>query len=140
MLEHLKSSAQKLNLKNISITGFVGRNTVKEIMNITDVAFVCYKNVQILETGSPNKYFDALASGKLIITNFGGWIKTEIEGASCGFSVDPKHPTDFVKKIRPWIRDEKKLREFQQNARKLAEEKYDRKILSSQFADIFTKR
>jgi len=140
MLEHLKSSAQKLNLRNISITGFVDRNTVKEIMNITDAAFVCYKNVPILETGSPNKYFDALASGKLIVTNFGGWIKTEIEEFSCGFSVDPRHPTDFVKKIRPWIRDEKKLRAFQQNARKLAEEKYDRQILSSQFADIFTKR
>lgn len=140
MLEHLKSSARKLNLRNISITGFVDRNTVKEIMNITDAAFVCYKNVPILETGSPNKYFDALASGKLIVTNFGGWIKTEIEEFSCGFSVDPRHPTDFVKKIRPWIRDEKKLRAFQQNARKLAEKKYDRQILSSQFADIFTKR
>ncbi|MBI3481708.1 MAG: glycosyltransferase, partial [Bacteroidetes bacterium] len=140
MLNHLKSSAQKLKLKNISFTGFIDRNTVKEIMNITDSVFVCYKNVPILETGSPNKYFDALASGKLIITNFGGWIKDEIAKMQCGISVDPRHPTDFVKKIEPFLSDRKKLVLHQQASRKLAEEKYHRQKLSSQFADIFKKR
>src|SRR5258708_21315474 len=36
MLDHLRSSAEKLKLKNISFTGFVDRSTVKEVMNITD--------------------------------------------------------------------------------------------------------
>lgn len=139
MLTHLKSSAGKLRLDNISFTGFVNRETVKEIMSITDAAFICYKNVPILETGSPNKYFDALASGKLIIINFGGWIKIEIEKMQCGISVDPMHPTDFVKKIEPFITDKYRLETFQRASRNLAEEKYDRKKLSSQFADIFSK-
>lgn len=140
MLNHLKYSAQKLNLNNISITGFVNREMVKEIMSISDAAFVCYKNVPILETGSPNKYFDALAAGKLIIVNFGGWIKEEIEKTQCGVSVDPHHPTDFVKKVEPFIHDHKKLEAFQRASRNLAEEKYDRRKLSDQFANIFLKR
>jgi len=140
MSERLKSSVLKLKLENISFTGFVDRNTVKEIMNITDAVFVSYKNVPVLETGSPNKYFDGLASGKLIITNFGGWIKNEIEHTGCGVALDPKQPTDFVKKIGPFVEDQKKLFQFQTAARKLAEEKYDRKKLSRQFADIFAKR
>ena len=140
MLAHLKSSAEKLKLKNILFTGFVDRQIVREIMNITDASFVCYKNVPILETGSPNKYFDALASGKLIVTNFGGWIKAEIEKTQCGISLDPKHPTDFVKKMEPFLYNGTKLLEFQQNSRKLAEGKYSRKKLASQFADIFLKR
>ena len=135
MLDHLKASAKKLNLKNISFTGFVNRSTVKEIMNITDAVLICYKNVPILETGSPNKYFDALASGKLIITNFGGWIKEEIEREQCGVSVDPKHPTDFVKKIESFLGNGKNIAAYQQASRKLAEEKYHRKKLSSQFAE-----
>ena len=140
MLNHLKSSCEKLKLKNISFTGFVDRSTVKEVMNITDAVLICYKNVPILETGSPNKYFDALASGKLIITNFGGWIKDEIEKGSCGVYVDSKHPTDFIKKIERFLSNGKILAEYQQASRKLAEEKYHRKKLSSQFADIFLKR
>lgn len=140
LLDHLKSSVQKLKLENISITGFVDRNTVKEIMNITDAVFVSYKSVPILETGSPNKYFDGLASGKLIVTNFGGWIKNEIEQTGCGITVDVGNPSDFVEKITPFLGDKKKLVQHQAAARKLAEEKYHRKKLSGQFADIFAKR
>ena len=109
-------------------------------MNITDAAFVCYKNVPVLETGSPNKYFDALASGKLIIANFGGWIKKEIESIHCGIGVDPAHPTDFLKRITPFLNDKTRLTQYQQASRKLAEEKYQREKLSGQFADIFLKR
>ncbi|MBS1680827.1 MAG: glycosyltransferase family 4 protein [Bacteroidetes bacterium] len=139
LFEHLKSSAEKLNLTNLIFTGAVNRNTVRGILNVTDVAFICYKNVPILETGSPNKYFDALAAGKLIVTNFGGWIKDEIEKNNCGFSVNPNQPTDFVKKIEPFLSSRFNLRPYQQAARKLAEEKYNRSTLSNQFADIFAK-
>jgi glycosyltransferase involved in cell wall biosynthesis len=137
LLNRLKTSVQHLRLENVIVTGFVDRQAVREIMNISDASFICYKNVTILETGSPNKYFDGLASGKLIITNFGGWIKNEVEQFGCGLSLDPQHPTDFVKKILPFVSDQKKLQQFQLAARQLAEEKYHRKKLSRQFADIF---
>ncbi len=134
----LKSAAEKLKLTNITFSGLVDRNTVKEIMNITDAAFVCYKNIPILETGSPNKYFDALASGKLVITNFGGWIKDEIETNQCGFFVNPKQPQDFVNKISVYLADKEKLDQARQNARLLAEQKYHREKLGNQFAALFT--
>jgi glycosyltransferase involved in cell wall biosynthesis len=136
-LSNLKVSTERLDLKNISFTGFVNRATVKEIMTITDAVFVCYKNVPILQTGSPNKYFDGLASGKMIIANFGGWIKEEIESAECGIGLDPKHPSSFVEKIEPFLREKIKLNSYQQSARHLAESKYDRKKLSDIFAGIF---
>lgn len=134
----LKSSAEKLNLNNITITGFVDRSGVKEVMNVTDAVFVCYKNIPVLETGSPNKYFDGLAAGKMIVTNFGGWIKEEIEKEGCGFSCDAKQPADFVKKIKSVIDEKDKLHQYQHAARNLAESKYSRKNLSSIFAGIFS--
>lgn len=138
ILPHLKTSTEKLGLKNISFTGFVNRLQVKEVMNITDAVFVSYKNVPILQTGSPNKYFDGLSSGKMIIVNFGGWIKEEIEKAGCGLYLNPKQPSDFVKNIQPFITDKDKVIQFQRAARSLAESIYDRKKLSAQFANIFT--
>lgn len=139
MLNHLKVSIEELNLENISITDFVSREEVRSILNITDAAFVCYRNVPVLQTGSPNKYFDGLAAGKLIVNNFGGWIKEEIESEQCGISVDPEQPQDFVEKIRPFLVDSKKLNAFQTSSRKLAERKYNRKKLSDEFAAIFLK-
>ncbi len=136
-LEHLKKSAQRLALSNITFTGLVSRAQVNEIMKVTDAIFVCYKNVPILETGSPNKYFDGLAAGKLIINNFGGWIKNEIEENKCGISLDPKHPTDFVKKIDPFLHERQLLIAYQTASRQLAEKKYSRSKLSVAFASIF---
>lgn len=139
MLEHLKSSAQRLNLTNIIFKGLVNRQEVKEIMDASDAIFVCYKNVPILETGSPNKYFDGLAAGKLIMTNFGGWIKNEIEENKCGVALDPRHPSDFVKKIQPFVQDSNLLTQYQVAARQLAEKNYNRAKLSKTFAAIFQK-
>jgi glycosyltransferase involved in cell wall biosynthesis len=132
--ERLMASVKQISLQNLTFIDFQNRDGVKEVMNVTDAAFICYKNVPILETGSPNKFFDGLAAGKLIIVNFGGWIKKE---ARCGIFVDPKHPTDFVKKILLFLADEKQLKNYQEAARQLAEKKYSRKIVSERFAKLF---
>jgi glycosyltransferase involved in cell wall biosynthesis len=129
LLERLKFAAKDLGLQNITFTGFVDRDGVRDVMNISDAVFVCYKDKPVLETGSPNKFFDGLAAGKLIIINFGGWIKNEIEQNRCGVVVSKSDPTDFIRKIRTFLSDPDLLKEYQVNARKLAETKYDRKLL-----------
>ena len=133
----LKSSANKLELQNVSFIDFANRDGVKEIMNITDAVFTCYKSVPILETGSPNKFFDGLAGGKLIIINFGGWIRKEIEDNRCGIYVDPNHPTDFVKQLLPFISGHELLQQFKDSARALGERKYSRKLVADAFSRLF---
>jgi len=129
LLERLKGNAKQLGLQNITFMGFVNRDGVRDVLNITDAVFVCYKDRPILETGSPNKFFDGLAAGKLIVINFGGWIKKEIEENRCGVALTKSDPGSFVNKIRTFITDPDLLKEYQGNARKLAEQKYDRKLL-----------
>lgn len=127
------------NLANISLTGFLNREEVREVLNVTDAVMVSYKNLPVLETGSPNKYFDGLAAGKLIIVNVGGWMKDELLRYACGIAVDPNNPADLVNQLRPFLIDSKHLKTFQQNARELAETTYSRKKLAERFVEIFTK-
>jgi len=134
--QQLKETIEKQQLENIFMLDFTNRIGVQELMNISDAAFICYQPVPILETGSPNKFFDALAAGKLTVINFGGWIKNEIEENNCGLYVDPQNPSDFVKKIKPFITDRLLLENYQYNARSLAERKYSRKELSEQFSTL----
>jgi glycosyltransferase involved in cell wall biosynthesis len=138
MVESLNRIAQQYQLENFSIIPFQNREGVKEVMNVTDAGFICYKPLPILETGSPNKYFDALASGKLILLNFGGWIKEEVERERCGCYIDSKQPSEFVRMIQPFIDSRQLLKEYQQASRRLAEEKYKRNMLSNKFVEIFT--
>ena len=116
------------------------RDGVRGVMNITDAIFVCYKDRPILETGSPNKFFDGLAAGKLIVINFGGWIKKEIEEYKCGVTISKSDPSDFINKIRTFITDPDRLKEYQVNSRKLDEQKYDRKLLIEKWISFLLAR
>lgn len=137
MRDGLEANIKRLNLNNLSLLDFVNRDGVREIMNVTDAVFICYKNVPILETGSPNKFFDGLAAGKLIVINFGGWIRKEIEDERCGIFADPTQASDFVTKISPFVSDRSLLKQYQAASRKLAEKKYSRTLLSAEYQKIF---
>ncbi len=136
LLDQHKANASRLGLRNLTFLPFTHRAGVKELMQLSDAIFVCYKPYRILETGSPNKYFDGLASGKLIIINFGGWIKEEIEREQCGVYVDPAYPQKFTTVIRPFIDDAALLRAYQQASRRLAEQRYSRSLLGDRFASL----
>ena len=136
MENDLKAYANSLQLSNLSFIPFQDREGVRDVMHVTDANFICYQTVDILETGSPNKYFDGLAAGKLTVVNFGGWVREEIEREKCGVYADPKEATAFVKAIRPFIGDARLLNAYQQAGRKLAERKYSRRILGEMFVDV----
>lgn len=138
MLEGLRNAAGNLQLTNVTFVPFQNRDGVKRVMDVTDAAFICYRHIRVLETGSPNKYFDGLAAGKMIIVNFGGWIRNEIEQQGCGLFVDPQRPDDFVQKMGDVLKQPERLAAFGTAARQLAERRYARKILGGQFADIIS--
>jgi glycosyltransferase involved in cell wall biosynthesis len=139
MLGELKAYSQQLQLRNLTFIPFQNRDGVRDVMNVSDACFISYLPVKILETGSPNKYFDALAAGKLVVINFGGWIRDEIETAACGVYVDPDAAEDFVKRIKLFVDDPLLLKKYQHAARRLAEERYSRKELEDRFAAVVMK-
>jgi len=138
VLEKLKQLAAEKTLENISFVPVQHREGVREVMNVTDAAMVSYKPLPVLETGSPNKYFDGLAAGKLMIVNVGGWMKREVEEHQCGIAVDPLKPQDFVEKITPFINNADQTKLCQAAARRLAETVYSRRILSGKFLKLFS--
>jgi glycosyltransferase involved in cell wall biosynthesis len=137
-VDQLKSAAHKLQLHNLTFVPFKNREGVRRIMSVTDAAFISYRPFTILETGSPNKYFDGLAAGKLIIINFKGWIKEEIEKEQCGIALDSKYPHEFASKLKPFLEDNIMQTKYRKNARALAERKYSREILSEKFRSLFS--
>lgn len=135
--DELINKVREQSLDNVTMVPFQNRDGVREILNVTDAVMVCYRPLTVLETGSPNKFFDGLAAGKLMILNFGGWLKEEVGNNQCGISVDPSNPRDFVEKIEDFLANADRLRQHQGASRKLAEEKYSRKILGNRFSGLF---
>jgi glycosyltransferase involved in cell wall biosynthesis len=127
-LNGLKKLSEKLNLRNFKFIPHMNKYDLKAYLSVTDAAYISFANYPIMELNSPNKFFDALASGKLIITNTRGWIKEIIEKNECGFYIDPTKPDQFLTKISPFLHTSKQ-RNYQHNSRYLAESTFEKRML-----------
>ena len=130
--------AKNLQLNNVTFLGFLDKNGIKEVLNVTDATYISFADKPILETNSPNKFFDGIAAGKLCIVNSKGWIMNMLEEKQCGFYADPQQPEDFIQKILPFTKDSSQLLLYQANARKLAETYFSREIQVEKFARLFS--
>ncbi len=125
-MKRLKSLAKRL--KNISFYPHSSKQCVKNLLDKSDAVYVSFKDVKVLGTGSPNKFFDSLASGKLAIINFDGWIKNLTKKNKCGFHHNPYSKNEFIRKLKVFIESPELLAKYQRNGRKLAELYYDKEI------------
>ena len=85
---------------------------------------------------SPNKFFDYLAAGKPVLNNYPGWVANMICEYHCGMVVDPDDYEGFFNKINILRENKDELEQMGKNARKLAEEKFDRAKLAVKFVKV----
>lgn len=133
--ERLQRFALERSLPNVTFTDFQSREGVRNVLQAADAVLVCYKPLPVLQTGSPNKYFDGLAAGRLMIVTTRGWMKEEVERQHCGFYADPAQPDTFPELLKPFL-DVAVLRKAQQASRALAERHYSRKALGEKFVQL----
>ncbi len=120
-------------LQNIFFIPYGAKGEVKDVMNVTDACYVSFLHKPVLRTNSPNKFFDAIASGKLIITNIQGWIRGLVEKKHIGFFADSDFPIEFREKILPFIESKALLQKYQTASRNTAEQFFSRKELTAHF-------
>lgn len=136
--EQLKEECLINDLENVKFLGRFNMEDTSEIVNLSDVSMVSFKDLPILYTNSPNKFFDSLSAGKPIIVNSAGWTKNIVEEYNCGYYVNPNHPQELVDKLR-YLQSHAAVRETMgENARRLALEKYDKSILAKKFVSVIT--
>ena len=115
---------------------FQNRFEIRASLQDVDACITSFLNIPILETNSPNKFFDGLAAGKLSIVNTKGWLKDLVEQYNCGIYQDPNHSEDFPNLILPFMQDRILLKRYQQNAFHLAKEAFLKEELVCQVCDL----
>ncbi|MEM8894204.1 MAG: glycosyltransferase family 4 protein [Bacteroidota bacterium] len=122
-------------LTNISLEGWSGMDEVKKSMACCQAVFLSFQNIPALHSGSPNKLFDGLAAGKVIVSNLTGWTKNVIEEENVGFYYNPNKPQVCVDQIKRLMNDSESLSEKQTNARRLAEREYSVQRLTNKITE-----
>ena len=128
-MNYIQDEIKKINYPFVKFIPYSNKQGVKEVLNISDAVYISFDSKPILQTNSPNKFFDALAAGRMVIVNTEGWLKDIIEKEGLGFYANPKIPQDFIDKIQPYINDKTRLHASQNNARRVAEDYFSTDIL-----------
>ncbi|MDN3204139.1 glycosyltransferase family 4 protein [Algoriphagus sp. C2-7] len=124
----LKKKASKLNLNNLEFEPFGSKKRVNEVLAKADFAWISFADLPILNTNSPNKFFDAIAAGKAIIINHRGWVYRLVTENNLGFSILDKDWQGLSVKLSALQDNPKKLREMQQNAQRISEDFFTEEI------------
>lgn len=97
---------------------------------------VILANFPILEHNSANKFFDSLSAGNPVLLNYSGWQRKILEDNAAGYGCSLYNLDEFVEKVLYLNSHRDQLAEMGQNARRIAEEKFDRDKLAMQALEI----
>jgi glycosyltransferase involved in cell wall biosynthesis len=115
------------------------KRDLAHLVAASDVCMTIYKNVPILYTCSPNKLFDTFAAGRPAIVNCPGWLQELVEENEAGVYVRPSDAAHLAERVI-FLRDHpERVSAYGQNARRLAEEQFDRKKHAAQVLSILEK-
>jgi glycosyltransferase involved in cell wall biosynthesis len=124
------------DLPNVILAGTLPKVEIPRVTRTADVLLVLFADVPILSTNSPNKLFDALASGRPVIVNSPGWTKALVENAACGLYVPPGSGPGLADAIERLVRDPALRADMGRRARELAESRFARDELSARVLDV----
>lgn len=132
----LESAVAAQGLDNVRLIGLLPKREVPTLTRSADVLMTLFADVPILATNSPNKFFDALASGCPVIVNQPGWTRQLVEEHEVGIYI-PVGDGRALAEAAIRLADDPALRSrMSRNARALAEREFARDILAEQLITV----
>jgi glycosyltransferase involved in cell wall biosynthesis len=130
----LMRQAGQLRLANIVFLDPVTKSEMTGLMMHCDIGLQVLKNIPEFGHGtSPNKFFDYLAAGLPVLTNYPGWVADLVVNSRCGYAVEPDNPDAFADALEAAANDGDSLKSKGRRARQLAESQFDRDRLANVF-------
>ena len=133
----LEDMVREYGLNNVIFSDIVpDKAEVAGIVAGCDACMTIYRAARE-QTWSPNKMFDALAAGKPVLINVGGWLGETIENNDCGLQLDPHSPETLADALEQLADDPEMCRRMGANARGLAEREFARDKLADRLESVF---
>jgi glycosyltransferase involved in cell wall biosynthesis len=132
----LQARGAREGLSNVLFHPPVGKLKLSGLMKASDVGLQLLADVPAFYYGtSPNKFFDYLAAGLPVLTNYPGWVAELIDANRCGFAVSPNNAAAFAEALIAAADDRPKLKAMGKAAHDMADRDFNRAKLSDAFVD-----
>lgn len=133
--ERPRLEAEAQALPNLVVPPPIAREEVAGVILAAGATITLYASYPILETGSPNKFFDGLAAGKPVVVNTGGWLRRLAEENKAGIYTPPGDHEALASALVRLARDSALAEELGRNGRALAEREFDANLLAARFRE-----
>jgi predicted ATP-grasp superfamily ATP-dependent carboligase/glycosyltransferase involved in cell wall biosynthesis len=130
----VQAKAQELGLTNLLFLDPVAKEELAGIVGASDVTLTLFAPRPILETNSPNKFFDSLAAGKPAVVNLDGWLRRLVEENGAGAYVPGADGAALAALLLALASEPDVVGRMSANARALAEREFDRDLMADRLA------
>lgn len=121
---------------NLRILKQIPKRDLVPLLQRATVATSFFINLEEMWANSANKFFDALAAGRPIMINYGGWQARLLEDHGAGIVVPPDNPSKAASMLHELLNDEERLFEASKASKFLALEKFDRDLMAEKLASV----
>jgi len=132
----LMQRAHNEQLDNVVFHNAVDKERLAGLVAAANVGLQVLADVPEFYYGtSPNKFFDYLAAGLPVLTNYPGWVADLIREYEIGFAVPPNDPDRFAEALERAASDRAALIAMGKRARSVAETRFNSRDLADRFVD-----
>lgn len=133
--EKIKTEIQGHQLDTLLIWELMPKEKLVGVIQNSMVSLVPLKGTPVLDTSSPNKFFESLAAGVPVIQNTQGWMKDFLIEHEVGFTLDPNDPVQLADKLIDLDQRSEQLAEMGERAAVLAARLFDKNFLAQKMLD-----
>jgi glycosyltransferase involved in cell wall biosynthesis len=112
------------------------KREIPALLAAATVATSLFRPIREMESNSANKFFDALAAGRPVAINYGGWHRQLLQERGAGIALPEADPAAAAAQLATLLADGDALAGCREGARALAAEQFDRDLLAEQFASV----
>ena len=122
--------------KNLFIEQSLPKKEIPSVLSAATMASALFIDKPEMRPNSANKFFDALAAGKPLMINYGGWMHDLIESRGCGLAMWQKPIEQVAQELDQKLHDKQWLEKASHAAKTLAEQSFDRDVLAKQLLNV----
>lgn len=128
--EQIDQAILEEKLETIIRLGLMPKYKLVPLIQHAMVSLVPLKGTRVLDTSSPNKFFESLSAGVPVIQNTQGWMKDFLENHKIGFTLSPNEPAQLAD-LLVYLKDHREiLKEMGIRSMKIAKEEFDADFLA----------
>jgi glycosyltransferase involved in cell wall biosynthesis len=131
-----KSDEAGVYERNLFFETKMAKREIPTLFSAATIASTLFIDLPEMRVNSANKFFDALAAGKPIFLNHGGWMHELVIQHDCGIAAWSRPINEVARELDERLHDLAWLEKAGAAAKRLAERFFDRNLLAQQLEQV----